>query len=149
MGDDSNLLVIETEQFALVKLVGRGTFKNSGPFKDFVTFAGVSKQKCLVLDMSDCINLDSTFMGIIAGISGHYAERNIPKPELVNVSDKTSEYLCQLGVEQVVNMMPLSESPEEIRELLDESSVGDSLDKQNLDTLSQAKMMLDAHEKLV
>jgi len=149
MGDDSNLLVSESEKFALVKLIGRGTFKNSAPFKEFIEYAGVSKGKCLVLDMTDCVNLDSTFMGIVAGISGHYSIKSLPKPILINVSEKTRDNLCHLGVASVVNMMTLSECPEEIRNLVEETPVADELELKDLDKLSQAEMMLEAHEKLV
>ena len=62
---------------------------------------------------------------------------------------KPGENLSQLGVNQVVNIMLLSESPEEISELINAPTNGKTLDKQDIDRLDQAKMMLKAHEELV
>ena len=53
-----------------IRVTGRGSFKVSATLKQFIAEI-TSKQpvSAVVLDLSECIGMDSTFMGVLAGLS--------------------------------------------------------------------------------
>jgi anti-anti-sigma factor len=85
-----------------IRVTGRGSFKISATLKQFVAET-TSKQSvsAVVLDLSECIGMDSTFMGVLAGLSGRL-KQNGQTLELINLSDKNTELLATLGVDQVI-----------------------------------------------
>lgn len=85
-----------------VRVTGRGSFKVSVTLKQFI--AQVASQQpisTVVLDLVECIGMDSTFMGVLAGLSGRL-KQNGQTLELINLSEKNANLLATLGVDQVI-----------------------------------------------
>lgn len=98
--DDLQAAVDGTTVF--VRVTGRGSFKISATLKQFITEM-ISKQTVatVALDLAECIGMDSTFMGVLAGLSGRL-KKSGQTLELINLSEKNIRLLATLGVDQVI-----------------------------------------------
>ncbi len=132
-----------TDQTVFLRIRGRGSFKIAAPLKQFV--AKVASQRpisTVVIDLEECIGMDSTFMGSVAGLAGRLKKTN-QTLELIHLSDKNAQLLKTLGVDQVLSFY--------------KDAHGHQLTAQKTavlptDQTSQkemAKTALQAHEKLV
>src|SRR5687767_14531078 len=53
----------------VVRIDGRASFQNSGSLRDFMTeMLGRGKRR-FVFDFQDCASMDSTFLGVVAGVA--------------------------------------------------------------------------------
>ena len=126
-----------------IRVIGRGSFKVATPMKQFI--ADISKKnpiETIALDLGECIGMDSTFMGVLAGLSGRL-KKNEQTLELLNLSEKNSNLLATLGVDQVIDFYS--------------NAHGYTIPDQGTDLLSaaqaskkeMAETALKAHENLV
>lgn len=126
-----------------IRVTGRGSFKVSATLKQFIAEM-ITKQpvKFVVLDLAGCIGMDSTFMGVLAGLSGRLKQTGTIL-ELINLSDKNEHLLATLGVDKVVDHYSHSHGhalPEQPAESLPSAPAS----KKDL-----AETALQAHETLV
>ncbi len=99
----AKLLVFVSDHLACVKVVGRANFTSSIDFKAVLNGLLEKGYTCFLLDLADCVLMDSTFLGVLAGFglklsgagNGKPAERGI---ELINPNSRISELLDNLGV---------------------------------------------------
>jgi anti-sigma B factor antagonist len=96
------MLVLVGEQFACIRIIGRANFTSSVDFKALVDELRQKGCNCFVLDLSDCVLMDSTFLGVLAGLglklvngNGGQARHGV---ELFNPSPRITELLETLGV---------------------------------------------------
>jgi len=102
------MLVLVAQKFACIKISGRANFSSSIDFKillnellqkGFITF---------VLDLSECVLMDSTFLGVLAGFGLKMtAGQGAPGQaaiELLNPNARISELLENLGVLHLFNL---------------------------------------------
>ena len=96
------MLVMVGEQSACIRIVGRANFASSLDFKTLVDELRQKGCHCFVLDLSECVLMDSTFLGVLAGLglklSGGTAEEARLGVELFNPSSRIIELLETLGV---------------------------------------------------
>ena len=64
----SSLSCATTENGCLVRVVGRGTLKDSPAFRAFVQRCLATRGYHVTVDLSDCDYLDSTFLGCLIGL---------------------------------------------------------------------------------
>lgn len=83
---------------AWIRICGDGTHINAVELKDFARKRIRSGTRQFVIDMQECPNLDSTFMGTMAGISLRLREIGEGSVQLVNVSAKQRRELKKLGI---------------------------------------------------
>ena len=90
------------ERSACIRIVGRANFTSSVDFKALVDELRQKGCHCFVLDLSECVLMDSTFLGVLAGLglklnggSADEAQRGV---ELFNPSPRITELLESLGV---------------------------------------------------
>ena len=98
----AKLFVSVAEDSVWLRIVGRANFTSS---VDFKTLVGELRQKGFhhyVIDLSECVLMDSTFLGVLAGFGlkvnepgQNSAARAI---ELLNVNVRITELLENLGV---------------------------------------------------
>ena len=62
------LLVFVSGHLACVKIVGRANFTSSIDFKTLVNELMEQKFTCFLLDLSDCVLMDSTFLGVFGRV---------------------------------------------------------------------------------
>lgn len=98
----ANLTVLAGERFACVKIAGRANFNASVNFKTLVGELQQQGYPYIVLELSECALMDSTFLGVLAGFGlkanappGDCAAHAI---ELRNANERLTELLENLGV---------------------------------------------------
>jgi len=96
----ANLSVLVGKNFACVKIAGRANFASSPDFKTLLSELAQKGFGHFIIDLSECVLMDSTFLGVLAGFgmklnpNGAPAERGI---ELHNTTTRVSELLENLG----------------------------------------------------
>lgn len=144
------LLVAVSDQTAYVRLRDRGSFKISKALKQFGVACIDNGASKIVIDMSDCVGMDSTFMGVIAGLAFRLKKTNEGRIHMVNLSSRTRGLLSTLGLDQLVDTAMQGATPQEFSAILEQR--GDSLQTLKPESGPRnetAELMLEAHENLV
>ena len=98
----SNLLVMVGKQFACIKIIGRANFNRSVDFRTLVTELPQRGYKYFVIELSECMLMDSTFLGVLAGFGLKMQEAagdsGAQLVELRNPNARIAELLENLGV---------------------------------------------------
>ena len=96
------MLVMVGEQFACIRIIGRANFTSSVDFKTLVNELRERGCQCLALDLCECVLMDSTFLGVLAGfglkLSTGDGDQAQPGINLLNPSARITELLETLGV---------------------------------------------------
>jgi len=129
----------------IVRIEGRASFQNSGCLHDF--FAETMKQgkNRYVLDFQNCTSMDSTFLGVMAGLALELRKK-VPPGSLVlaRASQRNLELIRNLGLHRLVSVdagdFPLNFSQGATSAL---PNCGDRTE------LEHARLVLQAHENLV
>ena len=135
---------------AFIRVLGRGTFKISSSLKEFAVQAIDSGCRRLVLDMAECVGMDSTFMGVLAGLA--FRLRMVPDGRIVmvNLNPRTRGLLATLGLDEAVDPHLAGSLPEDLKPFF--HRVGKALSSLPVEERGQAETaqtMLKAHEDLV
>ena len=132
----ANLQVAVTEGVVCVKIMGPANFNASPGFKTIANRLCADSRRVLLLDLADCVTMDSTFLGVLANLSQH-----LGKPiELLNPSERINDLLDNLGVLDLFKI-DHGENPLTIR--LEKAESPDA-DKREL-----AETSLEAHRTLM
>lgn len=87
---------------ACIRIIGRANFTSSVDFKTVVNELQQRGCSYFVLDLSECVLMDSTFLGLLAGLglrlSGGNGDDGRYGVELFNPSARITELLETLGV---------------------------------------------------
>ena len=96
---DSKLHVAVVEGVACVKVDGPANFAAAADFKSLVRQCCEEGGRVLLLDLSNCINMDSTFLGILMGMTSR-----LNRIELLNPSERIIDLLDNLGVLELLTV---------------------------------------------
>ena len=99
----AKLLVFAHDRLVCIKIVGRATMASSIDFKRLLCELLEKDLSCYVLDLSECLLMDSTFLGVLAGFglkisSAHNGSANGRSIELLNPNARVTDLLENLGV---------------------------------------------------
>src|ERR1700761_8313052 len=100
----SKILVARSGDLGFVKVVGRGSFQNSGCLKAFylqLLKEGVTR---FVIDLGSCTYLDSTFLGILLGLGLKLRESGKGLLNILNASSRNLELLRNLGLDRLIQL---------------------------------------------
>ncbi len=94
------LCVAILERTAFIKVPGRATFASSHELKNLVTELRQRGFADFVLDLHECVTMDSTFLGVLAGLvlRNNQAAPEAPHIELLNPNARVHELIENLGV---------------------------------------------------
>ena len=103
MISSASLSVLVCKDFACVKIAGRANFTFSPDFKSLLTGLCQKGYTHFVVDLSQCLLMDSTFLGTLAGfgVMTNPAAAHHCDIELLNPSPRVAELLENLGVLQL------------------------------------------------
>jgi anti-anti-sigma regulatory factor len=96
----AKLSVLVGKDFACLKIAGRANFSFSPDFKTLLTELSQKGYNRFIIDLSECVLMDSTFLGVLAGFgiklnqAGASDQRGI---ELLNANARVTELLENLG----------------------------------------------------
>jgi len=109
----ANLLVWVGDKNACIKIAGRASFNSSLDFKTLVNGLFQKGFSRFVLDLTDCLLMDSTFLGVLAGLGLKFgAARNgnsEPFLELLNPNPRIIDLLDNLGVAHLFKIAKCSD----------------------------------------
>ncbi len=138
-----------------VRVIGRGTFQNGQPLRRYALEMMERGARQFVVDLGQCQGMDSTFLGVLAGIGLRLAQ--LPgrgKVQIARISARNMELLQTLGLDRLFTIQPGNEttilSPscrEENLQKLPDSDINE-LNKP-LNKLDTADLMLEAHDSLI
>jgi anti-sigma B factor antagonist len=100
-----NLQVAILDHAAIIKVQGRANFTSSVSFKKLLGELQQRGFECFVLDLSECVTMDSTFLGVLAGTAvklGDGPEESLVNGQthlrLLNPNQRVSDLLDNLGI---------------------------------------------------
>lgn len=141
--EESTILVAHESETGFIRISGKGSFKNAKLIKSFADSSREAGVNRFVIDLQHCKHMDSTFMGVLAGLASQQKKSGLEAPKCVNLSPRNRELLETLGLDKIMTLATRS----------DESTASDfeSLDQlvQKEDKKESAQTMLEAHENLI
>ena len=145
---EDHIQVSTDDVVAYARVIGRGSFKVSGSLKEFGDKIFGHGRSELVVDLRQCVGMDSTFMGVLAGLAFRCKKEQRGKIVLVNLSEKSLKLISTLGLNHLVEYHPIGKLPVAYVTKL---CLDDELAEIDPDCLSadeRARMMLASHENL-
>jgi anti-anti-sigma factor len=100
----SKILVARSADLGFVKVVGRGSFQNSGCVKVFYQQLLKEGVRRFVVDLDACTYLDSTFLGILLGLGLKLKEAGNGLLHILNASPRNMELLRNLGLDRLIHI---------------------------------------------
>lgn len=92
-----------------IKIEGRANFNSSVDFKALVNGLVEKGDKRFILDLTECVLMDSTFLGVLAGLGMKFSgARNGGQGvsiELLNPSARIADLLENLGIEHLFKVV--------------------------------------------
>jgi anti-anti-sigma regulatory factor len=147
----SGIFVALNERGAFVRVNGRGTFQNAQVLRQFGLEAIGRGCRAIALDLSGCLSMDSTFLGVLAGFGLKLRELGREDAlHLFNAGNRTLEACQTLGLDRLAR---LDCGPPEPASLAPPASDFHKLDcdpapDKTRDKSATAALMLEAHEDL-
>ncbi len=128
---------------AIVKVNGRVNFSNSGPLRDFFDRVITSGKDRFIIDFMDCTGMDSTFLGILAGVALQLRKKEPPGAILLcRLGERNFELIRNLGLHRIMQVDPGEHTFKSQPSPLAGRGSGETHSE-------KAKMVLEAHENLV
>lgn len=94
------LCVAVVERTAFIKVPGRANFASSIDLKNVVTALRERGFSAFILDLRECITMDSTFLGALAGmvLRNNQPAPDSPEIELLNPNPRVLDLIENLGI---------------------------------------------------
>ena len=146
---EDRVWVAFVEKMAIIRVEGRGSFKVGTALKQFGQSAAEQGCVAAVLDMTSCVGMDSTFMGVLAGMATRLKERNHADMVMLNLTPRTRGLVATLGLDRIVRAYQAGETPDAYKKALTISADLSALRAAAGNQLDTAQTMLEAHESLV
>src|SRR5215468_8856848 len=98
----AKMSVLVGEKFSCIRIAGRANFNSSVDFKTLINELRNKGFRYFILDLSECMLMDSTFLGVLTGFGLKMSQ---PEPdardgagiELLNANARITELLENLG----------------------------------------------------
>lgn len=126
-----------------MKVEGKGNFLNSGNLKDFTREMVNRGYREFVVDLENCVMMDSTFMGTMAGVALKLKELGHGHLHVVHCGQRSRELLTGLGLDQIFSIHSNGSAAPPV-DPLDAEPAGERSEQKR----QQAQQMLDAHQAL-
>ncbi|KXU35921.1 anti-anti-sigma factor [Cephaloticoccus primus] len=130
----------------VMRIEGRASFQNSSCLRDFATEMLAQGKTRLVIDFQHCTSMDSTFLGILAGVALQLRQKtkaSDPQPLiLARVGQRNLELIRNLGIHRLMTV-----DAGDFKMSFDKCSR--PLTQQEQDELTSARVALEAHENLI
>ncbi len=101
----TSIQVSVVDPVACIKVAGRANFSVSVDFKTLLHELHERGFRLYLLDLSDCVIMDSTFLGILSGFSTKLGEEaknpKTPCVQMLNANERVKALIENLGMEQL------------------------------------------------
>lgn len=138
-----------------IRVVGRGTFQNGQPLRRYALEMMERGVQQFIVDLGECDGMDSTFLGVLAGIGLRLSQNGrAGQIRVANVGQRNLELLQTLGLDRLFGMVQSEgrnaryEEPAGVAfQRLPDSDIT-QLNKP-LNKSDTANLMLEAHDNLI
>jgi len=140
---DSKILVGTVDKQVFVKVEGKGTHLVSQPLREFL-FQMIDSGYCkFEIDLANCTYMDSTFLGMLVGVSLRLKKVSPAKIFVTRINERNLDLFKTLGIDSFFQIGPgatpvPASKPEDLH----------SLPEAKVATQAWAETMLEAHETL-
>ncbi len=131
------------DEKVIIRIVGKGSFLNSRHFKVAATDLLEKAYSKIIVDLADCHSMDSTFIGVLTGVTLKMMKTHKRNVVLANMCKVNRETLETLGV---IRFFDVEEKPCSFD--VDFESVEDIPEDPD-EAVNQIKHILEAHETLM
>lgn len=140
---NSSFLVDAYSDPVLVRVRGRASFVNSSSLREFTAEMMRQGRRRFVVDFSECTGMDSTFLGVLAGLALDLRKRD-PKGTVVfcRLAARNLELIRNLGLHRLA-VVDFGD------DLAPADGAATPLEDKKLSELENARMCLEAHENLI
>jgi anti-sigma B factor antagonist len=110
----ASLMVALFDQVVCIKVSGKANFTCSIDLKKVVTELSQRGRRHFIMDLSECVLMDSTFLGTLAGIGlkfGRNGQANPEGVELLNPNPRIADLLESLGVAHLFTISHCNKTP--------------------------------------
>lgn len=147
--EEPHFLVNAYEDPVIIKINGKASFTNSTPVKELFDRLTEQGKKRFVLDFGNCTGMDSTFLGVLAGLGIKLMRKDPPgSVVLCRLGSRNQELIRNLGLHRLVTMDDGSESAR-IGEAEGGLEKVEGSGHENRTEIENARLVLQAHENLV
>lgn len=144
---DLRCAVLDDGMIAVVRVIGRGSFLNSIPFKRFADHLQTKgRPGQFLVDLAQCETMDSTFMGVLASVSIGQTKGGREKLLVANANDHVRRLLKTLGLTHLLCIHDCDRANQAIQRA--EGSM-QSPDSGEVSRIDQILLTLEAHKTLV
>jgi anti-anti-sigma factor len=138
-----------------IRVVGRGTFQNSQPLRRFAEEMIESGCRQFIIDLSQCQGMDSTFLGMLAGIALRLKHDALGGAiHIIHASDSQRELMHTLGLDRLFRVETDDQfaaahapNPNEVFEQIPHTDLNNLARPASRDEV--ADLMLEAHNDLI
>lgn len=126
----------------VVRIDGRASFQNSGSLRDFMVEMLARGKRRFVFDFQDCASMDSTFLGVLAGVAIELRKAATTGSLVVTrVAARNLELMRNLGLHRLLTI--------DTGGAVDVAKCDTALEARKGSEIENARMVLEAHENLV
>lgn len=142
------ILVSRHDPLICIKITGRANFNSSMEFKNLVNELIARDYRQFVLDLEECQIMDSTFLGMLAGLGMKLNKSSDEKSfiTLVNPNARISELLDNLGVSQLFTTVQESELPDREYQETPQKETDKSKEEVTRNCLEAHKILMELNE---
>jgi len=154
----NNILVGVSGNLVFIKVQGKGGFQISQPLRQFSLEMIGRGYREFVVDLAECACMDSTFLGVLAGMglrlqSADHSAGASGKVHLANVNARCREVLSSLGIDKLftIDLCDLRVGPATAvgKPAGEMQSLQTAPAASTGDMAKQAEVMLEAHRTLM
>ena len=143
---DANKPVYLVDAYAdpvLVRIDGRASYANSGSLKDFFSELIKQGKPRFVVDFQNCTSMDSTFLGVLAGVALELRRQAPPGTlTLTRVAERNLELIRNLGLHRLATV-DAGNFP------MNFNGAALPMEGKAKTEIEHARLVLEAHENLV
>lgn len=145
MAEDPQFLVNPYNEPVIIQLNGKASFMNSAPLKAFFLRMIEQGKRNFVVDFEHCKGMDSTFLGILAGLGIELMKaEDSGSVVLTRLGERNLELVRNLGLHRIMTVddgQVAAETAEQAEAL--------ELTAEQRGEVENARLVLQAHENLV
>jgi anti-sigma B factor antagonist len=139
----SSILVGVNGPAVWVRVEGKGNFLNSGSLKEFAQEMVNRGYREFIVDLENCVMMDSTFMGTLAAVALRLKELGHGHLHVVHCGQRSHDLLSGLGLDQIFEIRSNGGAAPECEEVKENSVDGAEARKRET-----TETMLEAHQAL-
>lgn len=147
MTSENAILTGIFDGFTWIRCEGKGSFVISPVLKECADARIAEGERCLVVDLEACTGMDSTFMGLLAGLAARLAKLGGEGVQIAGAGERNRRSLEDLGLDCLLEIDPPAApwrgKVDEVRAALEPYRAGKLPDLRE-----RARHVLDAHRTL-